>query len=72
MFQKRDMQLLGFDQKMSDNKTLDIFWGLYEIMGVSLVDMRMWQWLYENPNATATELRETTLAIARDVWNSYY
>ena len=72
VFQKRDMQLLGYDQKMSDNTTLDIFWGMYEIMGVSLVDMRMWQWLYAHPQATAQELREATLAIAREVWNSYY
>ena len=72
IFQKRDLQLLGYNQQIDDNTTLDIFWGLYEIMGVSLVDMRMWQWLYKNPNATAAELRETTLAIARDVWNSYY
>jgi hypothetical protein len=72
IFQKRDLQLLGYKQQIDDNTTLDIFWGLYEIMGVSLVDMRLWQWLYENPNATVAELRETTLAIARDVWNSYY
>ena len=72
IFQKRDLQLLGFKQQIDNNTTLDIFWGLYEIMGVSLVDMRMWQWLYEHPEATAAQLRETTLAIARDVWNSYY
>ncbi len=72
IFQKRDLQLLGYNQQIDDNTTLDIFWGLYEIMGVSLVDMRMWQWLYEHPEATAAQLRETTLAIAREVWNSYY
>ncbi len=72
IFQKRDLQLLGYPQQIDDNTTLDIFWGLYEIMGVSLVDMRMWQWLYEHPDATVSQLREATLAIARDVWNSYY
>ncbi len=50
----------------------DMIWGMYEIMGVSLVDMRMWQWLYANPNATAADLREAVLAIAADVWNAYY
>ena len=50
----------------------DMIWGMYEIMGVSLVDMRMWQWLYANPNATAADLREAVLAIAADVWNTYY
>lgn len=72
VFQKRDLQLLGYDTAIDDNTTLDIFWGLYEIMGVSLVDMRMWQWLYEHPQATANELREATLSIAREVWNNYY
>lgn len=72
IFQKRDLQLLGFDHKMDDNTTLDIFWGLYEIMGVSLVDMKMWQWLYENPDATASQLKDATIKIAHDVWNKYY
>ncbi len=72
IFQKRDLQLLGYNQQIDDNTTLDIFWGLYEIMGVSLVDMRMWQWLYAHPEATAAELRDATINIAQDVWNSYY
>ncbi len=72
VFQKRDLALLGYDQTIDENTTLDIFWGLYEIMGVSLVDMYMWQWLYDNPDATAAQLRDATVAIARDVWNKYY
>lgn len=72
VFQKRDLMLLGHDLTIDDNTTLDIFWGLYEIMGVSLVDMYMWQWLYANPNATAEELKHATIKIAKDVWNKYY
>lgn len=72
VFQKRDLQLLGYDRKIDDNTTLDIFWGLYEIMGVSLVDMYVWQWLYDNPGATAQELKEATIRIAKEVWNKYY
>lgn len=72
VFQKRDLQLLGYDSKIDDNVTLDIFWGMYEIMGVSLVDMYTWRWLYENPDATAEELRDNCLRIARQVWNEYY
>ena len=72
VFQKRDLGLLGYNQKIDNNTTLDIFWGLYEIMGVALVDMKVWQWLYDNPNATAADLRDTTIAIAKDVWNQYY
>jgi oligoendopeptidase F len=72
IFQKRDLQLLGYDQAIDDNTTLDIFWGLYEIMGVSLVDMRMWQWLYAHPDATAEELKSATISIAKEIWNLYY
>ena len=75
VFQERDLFLLNMnntDPQKEYLKTLDIFWSLYEIMGVSLVDMKMWQWLYANPNATAVELRDAVLKISKDVWNSYY
>lgn len=73
VFQKRDLQLLGYPpQQMDDNTVLDIFWGSYEIMGVALVDMYVWQWLYENPEATAGSLKEAVLEKARKVWNQYY
>ncbi len=72
IFQKRDLQLLGYDLSHDENSTLDIFWGLYEIMGVSLVDMKLWQWLYANPDATASQLRDATVSIAKEIWNQYY
>ena len=73
LFQVRDLQLLGYGrQEMDADATLDIFWGMYEIMGVSLVDMYTWRWLYEHPKTTAAELRDAVLAIARGVWNQYY
>jgi hypothetical protein len=75
LFQKRDLEMLGVEQKgeFDDHLlALDIAWTGYEIMGVSLVDMYLWQWLYEHPDATAGELKEAVLGIARDVWNKYY
>ncbi len=75
VFQQRDLELLGMG-KRDDNEhylnTLDIFWGCYEIMGVSLVDMKVWQWMYEHPDATAEELKINVIAIAKEVWNTYY
>ena len=73
LFQSRDLQLLGYGKQTMNRETvMDQFWGMYEIMGVSLVDMRMWQWLYAHPKANAAELREAVLAIAAEVWNTYY
>ena len=57
---------------MSRNEVLDQFWSMYEIMGVSLVDMAMWRWIYANPDATPEQLCQATLQIARNVWNAYY
>lgn len=75
VFQKRDLQLLGYDN--SDPNTfsmhmLDIFWGCYEIMGVSLVDLEVWRWLSENPNATADQLKVAVIDAAKKIWNEYY
>ena len=74
-FQSRDLQILGIDNKDSEAYkmyVLDNFWSMYEIMGVSLVDIRTWKWLYSHPDATATELKVALLGITRDVWNTYY
>lgn len=75
MFQKRDLELLGLRQTDPDLEhldALDIFWDNYEMMGVSLVDMEVWQWLYDNPEASARQLKEAVIRIAKEVWNQYY
>lgn len=75
VFQARDLELLGIkneDPLAEDLKALDIFWSTYEIMGVSLVDMKVWNWMYANPDCTPAELKEAVINIAKDVWNKYY
>uniref|UniRef100_UPI003217CF34 hypothetical protein n=1 Tax=uncultured Draconibacterium sp. TaxID=1573823 RepID=UPI003217CF34 len=75
VFQERDLMLLDMHDNNPDNeylKTLDIFWSLYEIMGVSMVDMKMWQWMYAHPECTAAELRDAVLTISKEVWNQYF
>jgi len=74
-FQKRDLELLGIkdnDPNKEAMSALDNFWASYEIMGVSLVDMAVWKWLYENPSATKEQLKETVIKSAVEVWNQYY
>jgi hypothetical protein len=63
---------VGAPAEAKGEEVLDMIWGMYEIMGVSLVDMAMWEWLYANPKATAAQLREAVIAIAGDIWNKYY
>lgn len=75
VFQAEDLRLLGLatpDEKAEPMRTLDDFWGTYEIAGVALVDMAIWHWMYDHPAATAAELRGATVDIARGIWNRYY
>jgi len=75
IFQKRDLQLLGINDPNPDKayfETIDLYWQVFEIMGVSMVDMNVWKWLYENPDATAAQLKEAVIRISKDVWNKYY
>ena len=75
VFQARDLELLGLAQPDPADealRTLNDFWGAFEIGGVALVDMAVWHWMYAHPEATPTELKAATLEIARDIWNRYY
>ncbi|MBK9357158.1 MAG: hypothetical protein IPN08_07200 [Bacteroidales bacterium] len=75
LFQKRDLELLGMpnaDPNKDYMMALDNFWSCYEIMGVSLVDMKVWKWMYENPEATPAQLKEAVISAAKEVWNKYY
>ena len=75
VFQVRDLDFLGYDNDdpTSDAMfTLDIFWSCYEIMGVALVDMYSWRWLYDHPDATAAQLKEQVIRTAQEVWNKYF
>ncbi len=75
MYQRRDLEYLEIkpDDPMQEHlEILDIFWDNYEMMGVSLVDMGVWKWLYDNPGATPEELKDAVVGIAREIWNEYY
>jgi hypothetical protein len=75
VFQHRDLELLGLQapgEEARRNDALATLWNTYEIAGVSLVDMRVWDWMYAHPEATPAELREAALAVARDVWNRWF
>ena len=75
VFQKRDLQLLGLsppDEKDQALQVLNDYWGAAEIAAVGLVDIKVWHWMYDNPDATPSELKAATLGIAMNVWNRYY
>ena len=75
VFQGRDLELLGLaapDARSEALKTLNDFWGTYEISGVGLVDMGVWHWMYDHPKATPAQLQAATVGIAQNIWNRYY
>jgi len=43
-----------------------------QIAGPSLLEMRVWRWLYAHPGATAAELRTEVIAIASRLWSKHY
>ena len=75
IFQSRDLFLLGMKDNNPDKEKMETFdaaWQLMEIMGVGMVDMKVWKWLYANPDATPAQLKESVIAIATEVWNKYF
>jgi hypothetical protein len=75
VFQARDLEVLGLEPPSAEAKrllALNDLWMTYEIAGVAIVDLEMWRWMYAHPRATAAELRQATLRIARETWNRWY
>lgn len=75
VFQAHDLDLLGImsnDPQAETMKTLNDFWMTYEIAGVGLVDMGVWHWMYDHPDAAPAQLKEAAIEIAKDIWNKYY
>jgi hypothetical protein len=75
VFQARDLDVLGLakpDKQTEALKALDTFWATREIAGVGIVDIRVWHWMYEHPDATPAQLRDAVIQIAKDVWNEYF
>jgi hypothetical protein len=75
VFQAQDLALLGLRSSGASDEaltTLNDFWATYEIVGVALVDMAVWHWMYEHPDATPAQLKQAAIGIAQDHWNKYY
>lgn len=77
LWQQRDLKLLPGNTEplsgaLTNEAVFDQFWSMFEIMGVSIIDMSVWRWIYAHPKATAKQLCEATIEIAQEVWNTYY
>jgi hypothetical protein len=76
LFQARDLELLGqrarADASAAALRVLDHFWSSFEIAGVAMLDIEIWRWMYEHPQASPAELRRAVVKLAQGVWNRYY
>ncbi len=74
-FQARDFDLLGMTDpspELEHLKVLDSLWNVFEISGVGLVDIGIWDWMYKHPDAKPSEVKDAIINIAKDVWNKYF
>lgn len=75
IFQGHDLELLGVkgkDEQAEYLKALNDLWATFEIAGVSLVDIAVWHWMYDNPSATPAQLKSAVMDISKQIWNQYY
>ncbi len=75
VFQAKDLELLGLASPSAESRALETladFWNTYEISGVALVDMAMWHWMYDHPDATPEQLRDAVVGISKEIWNRFY
>lgn len=75
VFQDRNLMLLDMKDNNPEKEKMDVFdasWSLMEIMGVGMVEMKTWKWLYSNPEATPAQLKENMIRIATETWNKYF
>jgi hypothetical protein len=72
----RSLVGLGVNPEYSDREkqgnALAAFWFVCEIGSVALHEIRVWNWLYDHPDATVDELKKATIDIAKDIWNQYF
>jgi hypothetical protein len=75
VFQARDLELLGLakpDAASERLRVLNDFWQTWEIAGVALVDIAVWHWMYDHPNAAPGELRDAVVQVSKEHWNRFY
>jgi oligoendopeptidase F len=75
VFQARDLELLELkrtDTSANAMRTINDYWATCEIAAVALVDIAVWHWMYDHPQATSSELRDAVISISKDIWNKYF
>jgi HAMP domain-containing protein len=77
LYQSLAKRVLGIEPDPDEPDSFDIdtvqtMLAACQIAGPSLVELYVWRWLYENPDATPEAFRDQLIAISDDVWAKYY
>ncbi|MBL9142026.1 MAG: hypothetical protein JNK53_09190 [Phycisphaerae bacterium] len=77
LYQGLARRVLGLDGSVDAQRTQDVgalgtMLSACQIAGPSLVELYTWRWLYQHPNATAEQLRDTVLRLSQETWQRYY
>jgi hypothetical protein len=77
LYQSLAKRVLGIEdtadaQRAHDLDAIATMLATRQIAGPSLVELRMWRWIYAHPGASPEALRDAVLAIADDVWTRFY
>lgn len=77
LYQSLAKRALGMEDALDAQRSQDIdavttMLAACQIAGPSLLELRMWRWIYAHPDATPEALRDATLAFAREIWSESY
>jgi hypothetical protein len=77
LYQSLAKRVLGIEDAADARRAQDLdavatMLAARQIAGPSLVELRMWRWIYANPGAGPEALRDATLSIATETWDRHY
>jgi len=76
LYQSLGRRALGLDgtdpQRAHDLDAVQTYAMACQIAGPALLELRVWNWIYAHPQASAAELRDATLSIAERLWAEHY
>lgn len=77
LYQSLGKRVLGVSGGEGEQRAFDIdavqtLASACQIAGPALLELRVWNWIYRNPTASAESLRAEVLAVAESLWNEFY
>ncbi|MBL9118839.1 MAG: hypothetical protein JNL80_02855 [Phycisphaerae bacterium] len=60
------------EERAFDIDTVQTLASACQIAGPALLELRIWNWIYRNPGASAESLRAEVLSVAESLWNEHY